>query len=108
MSPETTPDTAQRWAPAHLPGKIRHYINGEHVDSIDGDTFDVLNPVTNEAYIKAASGKVADVDAAVAAAKDAFENGPWPKMLPRERSRILHRIADIVESRGQDLAEMEC
>ena len=53
MSPETTPDTAQRWAPAHLPEKIRHYINGEHVDSIDGDTFEVLNPVTNEPYITA-------------------------------------------------------
>ena len=98
----------ESFRPKNLPEKIQHYINGEHVDSIDGDTFDVLNPVTNEAYIQAASGKVADIDAAVAAAKDAFENGPWPKMLPRERSRILHKIADIVESRGDDLAEMEC
>ncbi|MGO1731980.1 aldehyde dehydrogenase, partial [Agrococcus casei] len=56
---------------------------------------------------KAASGKPADIDAAVAAAKNAFENGPWPKMLPRERSRILHKIADIVESRGDQLAQME-
>src|SRR5699024_12642992 len=59
-------------------------------------------------YLKAASGRRADVDAAVAAAKDAFETGPWPTMLPRERSRVLHRIADVVESRGEELAAMEC
>ncbi|AZA10945.1 5-carboxymethyl-2-hydroxymuconate semialdehyde dehydrogenase [Corynebacterium gerontici] len=94
-------------APKNLPEKIQHYINGEWVDSIDGDTFDVINPVTNEPYIKAASGKVEDIDRAVKAAKEAFDNGPWPKMLPRERSRILHKIADIVESREDILAEME-
>ncbi|MGO1647218.1 MAG: 5-carboxymethyl-2-hydroxymuconate semialdehyde dehydrogenase [Agrococcus casei] len=93
--------------PEGIPELIPHYINGERVGSIDGDTFDVLDPVTNEPYTKAASGKPADIDAAVAAAKNAFENGPWPKMLPRERSRILHKIADIVESRGDQLAQME-
>ncbi|AZA09752.1 5-carboxymethyl-2-hydroxymuconate semialdehyde dehydrogenase [Corynebacterium pseudopelargi] len=94
-------------APKNLPERIQHYINGEWVDSLDGDTFDVINPVTNEPYIQAASGKVEDIDRAVKAAKEAFLNGPWPKMLPRERSRILHKIADIVESREDILAEME-
>lgn len=94
-------------APANLPEKIRHYINGEFVDSIDGEEFDVINPVTNEPYIRAASGKKADIDAAVASAKQAFEDGPWPSMLPRERARVLNKIADIVESRGDELAEME-
>ena len=93
--------------PAGMPEKIRHYINGEFVDSIDGEEFDVLNPVTNEPYIKAASGKKADIEAAVAAAKKAFDKGPWPKMLPRERARILNKIADIVESRKDELAAME-
>ena len=93
--------------PAGMPEKIRHYINGEFVDSIDGEEFDVLNPVTNEPYIKAASGKKADIEAAVAAAKKAFDKGPWPKMLPRERARILGKIADIVESRKDELAAME-
>ncbi|MET1154608.1 aldehyde dehydrogenase family protein, partial [Arthrobacter sp.] len=99
---------AEHFVPDNLPTHLQHYIGGKLVDSIDGDTFDVLDPVTNKPYIKAASGKVADVAAAVAAAKDAFENGPWPTMLPRQRSRVLHKIADIVESRGQELAEMEC
>ena len=93
--------------PAGMPEKIRHYINGEFVDSIDGEEFDVLNPVTNEPYIKAASGKKADIEAAVASAKKAFDEGPWPKMLPRERARILNKIADIVESRKDELAAME-
>ena len=93
--------------PAGMPEKIRHYINGEFVDSIDGEEFDVLNPVTNEPYIKAASGKKADIEAAVAAAKKAFDEGPWPRMLPRERARILGKIADIVESRKDELAAME-
>lgn len=100
MTQSTTP-------PADLPEKIRHYIGGEFVDSIDGDEFDVLNPVTNEPYIKAASGKKADIEAAVAAAKTAFDEGPWPRMLPRERARILGKIADIVESRKDELAAME-
>ncbi|WP_336645893.1 5-carboxymethyl-2-hydroxymuconate semialdehyde dehydrogenase [Microbacterium sp. USHLN186] len=95
------------YTPADLPEKIQHYIDGEFVDSTDGDTFEVLNPVTNETYVRAAAGKKADIERAVAAAKRAFEEGPWPRMLPRERSRVLHRIADIVESRDARLAELE-
>ena len=93
--------------PANLPEKIPHFIDGKFVDSIDGDTFDVVEPVTNDVYIKSASAKPADVDLAVAAAKKAFDSGPWPRMLPRERSRILHKVADIVESRDAVLAELE-
>lgn len=95
------------YTPADLPSKIQHYIDGEFVDSIDGDTFEVLNPVTNETYVHAAAGKKADIDRAVDAARRAFTEGPWPRMLPRERSRVLHRIADIVESRDARLAELE-
>ncbi|MGH7292525.1 MAG: aldehyde dehydrogenase family protein, partial [Myxococcota bacterium] len=79
--------------PADLPTRIQHYIDGAFVDSVDGDTFDVLDPVTNQTYLQAAAGKKADIDLAVAAARRAFTDGPWPRMLPRERSRVLHRIA---------------
>ena len=94
--------------PEGLPDVLRHYIDGEFVDSIDGDTFEVLDPVTNEPYLTAASGKAADIDRAVATAKRAFESGEWSQALPRQRSRVLHRIADIMETRGDQLAEMEC
>lgn len=99
--------TQQHAQPQDLPEAIRHYIGGRSVDSVDGSTFDVIDPVTNEPYIKAAAGKKADIDAAVASAKKAFEEGPWPSMLPRERARVLNKIADIVETRGDRLAEME-
>lgn len=96
-----------RFVPANLPDRIRHYIDGEFVDSVDGSTFDVLDPVSNETYVQAAAGKQADIDLAVAAAKRAFDGGPWPRMKNRERSRILNRIADQVEARGDELAELE-
>lgn len=99
--------TVGRHVPADLATSIQHYIDGQAVDSIDGDTFDVLDPVSNEVYLQAASGKRADIDRAVAAARKAFTEGPWPRMLSRERSRLLHRIADIVESRDSRLAELE-
>lgn len=99
--------TASRHLPADLPERIQHYIDGAPVDSVAGDTFDVLDPASNQTYLRAAAGKKADIDRAVAAARRAFQEGPWPRMLPRERSRILHRVADLVESRDARLAELE-
>ncbi|HEX7835467.1 MAG TPA: aldehyde dehydrogenase family protein, partial [Pseudolysinimonas sp.] len=93
--------------PEHLPDRIRHYIDGAFVDSVDGDTFEVLDPVTNKTYIEASAGKKADIDLAVASATRAFREGPWPRMLPRERARVLNRVADAVESRDRELAEWE-
>ena len=95
------------FVPENLPDRIRHYIDGEFVDSVDGGTFDVLDPVSNETYVQAAAGTKADIDLAVAAATRAFREGPWPRMLPRERARVLNRIADAVESRDRELAEWE-
>ena len=93
--------------PENLPDRIRHYIDGASVDSVDGGTFDVLDPVSNETYVQAAAGTKADIDLAVAAATRAFREGPWPRMLPRDRARVLNRIADAVESRDRELAEWE-
>ncbi|SEB96372.1 5-carboxymethyl-2-hydroxymuconic-semialdehyde dehydrogenase [Paramicrobacterium humi] len=95
------------YVPENLPTSIKHYIGGEFVDSISGKTFDVLDPVSNENYATAAAGQSEDIDRAVAAAKDAFDNGPWPRMLPRARARVLGRIADAVEAQDSRLAELE-
>lgn len=103
----TATTSATRHVPADLPDRIRHYIGGEHVDSVGGQTFDVLDPVTNEVYTTAAAGQAADVDRAVAAARAAFRDGPWPRLKPRERHRVLHRIADAVEALQARLAELE-
>ncbi|MEK9535852.1 MAG: 5-carboxymethyl-2-hydroxymuconate semialdehyde dehydrogenase [Aquiluna sp.] len=93
--------------PKDLPTHLQHFIGGNWVDSLGGETFDVLDPVSNTNYATCAAGQKADIDRAVAAAKEAFDNGPWPKMLPRERFRILNKIADLVESRDARLAELE-
>jgi 5-carboxymethyl-2-hydroxymuconic-semialdehyde dehydrogenase len=93
--------------PEGLPAKIQHYIGGSFVDSVSGKTFDVLEPAGNGVYATAAAGQKEDIDLAVAAATDAFVNGPWPRMLPRARSRILNRIADLVEAQDARLAELE-
>ena len=93
--------------PEGLPDQLRHYIGGSLVDSVGGEVFDVLEPTTNEVYITCASGDQRDVDAAVAAARKAFDEGPWPHMMPRERARILNKVADEVQAINAQLAEQE-
>jgi len=93
--------------PEHLPSHLSHHIGGRDVDSVGGETFEVLDPVTNRTYATAAAGQRADIDAAVAAASAAFESGPWPRMKARERAGVLQRIADIVASRDATLAAFE-
>jgi 5-carboxymethyl-2-hydroxymuconic-semialdehyde dehydrogenase len=105
MSTET--QFATHRVPEDLPRRIHHFIDGKHTDALSGKAFDVLDPVSNEAYVQAAAGQKEDIDLAVASARRAFVEGPWSRLLPRERSRILHRIADIVESRDERLAELE-
>ena len=104
-SPVETPST--HYVPQDLPTHIQHYINGKFVDSVGGATFDVLDPVSNNNYATAAAGQKEDIDLAVSAAREAFTNGPWPRMKPRERARVLNRIADAVEAPVARLAELE-
>ncbi|GGN22809.1 5-carboxymethyl-2-hydroxymuconate semialdehyde dehydrogenase [Streptomyces fuscichromogenes] len=75
--------------------------------SLGGETFPVLDPVTNEPYTRCAAGQSADVDRAVGAARRAFAEGPWPRLKARERSRILYRIAEGIEAADARLAELE-
>jgi 5-carboxymethyl-2-hydroxymuconic-semialdehyde dehydrogenase len=91
--------------PADLPSRIQHYIDGKFVDSTSGKTFDVLEPAGNTVYTTAAAGQKEDIDLAVAAATEAFVNGPWPRMRPR--ARVLNKIADLVEAQDARLAELE-
>ncbi|MGH3518501.1 MAG: 5-carboxymethyl-2-hydroxymuconate semialdehyde dehydrogenase [Haloechinothrix sp.] len=93
--------------PAGLARRITHHIDGSEVDSVSGDTFDVLDPVSNKPYASAAAGHAEDIARAVAAARRAFTDGPWPTMKARERARVLYRIADAVEAQESRLAELE-
>jgi 5-carboxymethyl-2-hydroxymuconic-semialdehyde dehydrogenase len=90
-----------------IPEQILHYIGGRHVPSLDGRTFGVTDPVSNQVYARAAAGGPGDIDHAVTAARIAFEAGPWPHLAARARAKILNRIADGIESRGAEIAELE-
>jgi 5-carboxymethyl-2-hydroxymuconic-semialdehyde dehydrogenase len=90
-----------------IPEQILHYIGGRHVPSLDGRTFGVTDPVSNQVYARAAAGGAEDIDRAVTAARIAFEAGPWPHLAARARAKILNRIADGIESRGAEIAELE-
>ena len=90
-----------------IPGKIEHFIGGRHVPSASGATFDVADPVSNTVYAQAAAGDAADIDRAVAAAREAFQAGPWPGLAARARAKILNRIADGIEGRSEQIAASE-
>lgn len=86
---------------------IEHFINGQFVASVSGETFDDINPATGEVITKVASGGAADIDAAVTAAKRAFDEGPWPKMALKDRCAILKRIGDLILEHKELLALAE-
>ena len=82
-------------------------IDGRAVPAASGETFETLNPATNRPVGRVAKAGRADVDLAVAAARRAFDDGPWHRFTPLERSRALHRVADIIRARGDELARIE-
>ena len=85
----------------------RLFINGEWVDSASDKTFPVYDPATEEVIAQVPDANAADVDRAVAAAKAAFEDGPWATTTPQERGRVLFRLADKIRQNAAMLAELE-
>ena len=83
------------------------YVNGEWVASNSGKTFPVYDPSTEEVIAEVPDSNAKDVDRAVAAAKDAFENGPWASSTAQERGRVLFKLADAVRQNAAALAELE-
>jgi aldehyde dehydrogenase (NAD+) len=82
-------------------------IGGRWIDAVSGKTFSTINPATGETICEVAEGDKADIDAAVKAARKAFESGPWPKMSAAERGRLLYKLADAVEANKDELAALE-
>ena len=80
-----------------------HVIGGKEVESLDGARFDSVNPWTREVWADVALGSAADAEAAVGAARRAFDEGPWPRLGYAERKRLLHRFADLIEAHGEEL-----
>uniref|UniRef100_A0ACD5VBY4 Uncharacterized protein n=1 Tax=Avena sativa TaxID=4498 RepID=A0ACD5VBY4_AVESA len=96
--------------PISPPVQVRHtqlLINGKFVDAASGKTFPTLDPRTGEEIARVAEGDAEDINRAVAAARKAFDEGPWPRMTAYERSRILLRFADLIDKHNDEIAALE-
>jgi 1-pyrroline dehydrogenase len=85
--------------------RFRMFINGDWADAASGETSPVINPATEEVIAEVPKGDVSDVDAAVAAARGAFES--WSLTTPAERSGLLHRFTDAVAEHAAELSALE-
>jgi phenylacetaldehyde dehydrogenase len=83
------------------------FINGQWCDAASGKTFETPNPATGETLARVAEGGAEDIDRAVRAARRAFEDGPWGRMTPSERGRIIWRIGDLILQHADELAQLE-
>jgi phenylacetaldehyde dehydrogenase len=83
------------------------FIDGEWVAAAEGRTFTTPNPATGEDLATIAEGDAEDIDRAVKAARRAFEDGPWSRMTPSERGRIIWRIGDLILEHVNELAQLE-
>ena len=83
------------------------YIDGGWVDAAAGETYDVVDPASEEPFARVPKAGVADAEAAVRAAREAFDLGPWPKMKAVERAAILNRAAAKLRERAEELARLE-
>jgi aldehyde dehydrogenase (NAD+) len=88
--------------------QTRLFINGEFEDAREGKTFETINPATEEKLADVASASPEDVDRAVKAARAQLEPGSeWQKMKPRDRAKILWKIADLLSARAADIGRIE-
>jgi 5-carboxymethyl-2-hydroxymuconic-semialdehyde dehydrogenase len=99
--------TAPYPVPQGIPQQIEHFIDGKFTPGVAGAWFDTVEPATNTVYARASRGDAADIGLAVAAARHAFTEGPWPAMRPRDRARILSRVADAIDARDEQIAQWE-
>ena len=92
----------------HFIGAPRQlFIGGQWADAASGKTFATPNPATGETLAQVAEGEAEDINRAVQAARRAFEEGPWSRMTPSERGRIIWRIGDLILEHLDELAQLE-
>ncbi|MGA8406384.1 MAG: aldehyde dehydrogenase family protein [Candidatus Acidiferrales bacterium] len=82
-------------------------INGKWVDAASGKTFPTYNPATGEVLANIAEGDKEDINRAVKAARAAFDSGPWLKISPAERGKMMWRLADLIDQHREEFAQLE-
>lgn len=90
-----------------LKEEAKLFINGEYVDAMSGETFDTINPATNEKLASVACADERDANKTIEIAQAAFESGVWSKKSVEERSEILCRMSNLVLERVEELATLE-
>src|ERR1700740_2477568 len=83
------------------------FIDGQWVDAASGKTFETPDPATGQTLARVAEGDAEDIDRAVRAARRAFDDGPWGRMSPSERGRVIWRIGDLILEHAEELAQLE-
>jgi phenylacetaldehyde dehydrogenase len=83
------------------------FIDGQWSEAASGKTFQTPNPATGEGLAQVAEGEAEDVNRAVRAARKAFDDGPWTKMTPSERGRIIWKLGDLIAEHNDELAQLE-
>jgi gamma-glutamyl-gamma-aminobutyraldehyde dehydrogenase len=87
--------------------RTRAFIDGAFRDADSGETFATENPATGEVLTHVAAGDAADIDAAVLAARQAFDDGRWSRLAPVDRKKVLLRFADLLEANLDELATLD-
>jgi len=100
---EQVPASLRSWLAVPRP----MLINGKWVQARSGKVFEVQDPATEMHLATVAEGDAADIDDAVRAARNALENGPWSRMSPSARGRLVHRIGDLILEHLDELAQLE-
>jgi aldehyde dehydrogenase (NAD+) len=95
------------WAKEWLKETKKLYINGEWVNSTKGEVIESINPANGEVLGKFQSAEKEDVDKAVAAARHAFDHGPWQELSRKERAKILRQISALIKEHQAELATLE-
>ena len=103
---DTNLDKARAWLERFRAEGVKNQIGGEAVDAADGDTFETVSPVDLAPLASVACGKADDIDRAASAARAAFRD--WAAMDGGKRRQLLHRIADGIEARAEEIAFVEC
>ncbi|CAM3465238.1 aldehyde dehydrogenase family protein [Nocardioides dubius] len=88
-------------------GVVPHVIGGKEVDSLDGRTREMVNPSTGRAFGSVARGGADDLDAAVSAARAAYEDGRWRRLTPRAQEAILIRLAGLLEEHAEIIGDLD-
>ena len=107
ISADSLPDALGAPARDFISRSHRLLIGAEQLEAADGRTFATVDPSTGREIAEVAHGGAEDVALAVAAAREAFESGPWGSMPAAGRERLMHALADALEQRAEEFAQIE-